>query len=139
MKNANTTVKKKWIKMLMFRHQTWGRKTPNYNTKINLTCIYGASNFYFLDRPRIKFTSSPTKSVNRQTWANKSEISMFMWMKRPWLMILKMAKIRNVTIKHPINTKQAVLVTPSANIFSFSSISGIGLGVGVVGGGTIMK
>ena len=54
-------------------------------------------------------------------------------------MILKMAKIRNVTIKHPINTKQAVLVTPSANIFSFSSISGIGLGVGVVGGGTIMR
>ena len=52
-------------------------------------------------------------------------------------MILKMAKIKNVTIKHPIKTKQAVLVTPSANIFSFSSISGIGLGVGVVGGGTI--
>ena len=51
-------------------------------------------------------------------------------------MILKTAKIRNVTIKHPISTKQAVLVTPSASIFSFSSISGIGLGVGVVGGGT---
>ncbi len=52
-------------------------------------------------------------------------------------MILKMAKIKKVTIKHPINTKQAVLVTPSANNFSFSSISGTGLGVGVVGGGTI--
>ena len=52
-------------------------------------------------------------------------------------MILKMAKIKKVTIKHPINTKQAVLVTPSASNFSFSSISGIGLGVGVVGGGTI--
>ena len=54
-------------------------------------------------------------------------------------MILKMAKIRNVTIQHPISTKQAVLVTPSANNFSFSSISGIGLGVGVVGGGTLKK
>ena len=52
-------------------------------------------------------------------------------------MILKMAKIKKVTIKHPINTKHAVLVTPSASNFSFSSISGMGLGVGVVGGGTI--
>ena len=60
-------------------------------------------------------------------------------MKRPLLMILQMAKIKKVNTKHPINTKQAVLVTPSANNFSLASISGMGLGVGVVGGGTVLK
>ena len=59
-----------------------------------------------------------------------------MWIKRPWLIILKMAKINRVRAKHPIKTKHAVLVTPSAKSLSFSAISGIGRGVGVVGGGT---
>ena len=47
-----------------------------------------------------------------------------------------MAKINRVRAKHPIKTKHAVLVTPSAKSLSFSAISGIGRGVGVVGGGT---
>ena len=51
-------------------------------------------------------------------------------------MILKIAKIRRVNARHPIRTKQAILVTPSAKTLSFSGISGIGRGVGVVGGGT---
>ena len=57
-------------------------------------------------------------------------------MKRPWFIILKMANIKRVTARHPMSTKQAVRVTPSANALSLSSISGIGRGVGVVGGGT---
>ena len=47
-----------------------------------------------------------------------------------------MANIKRVTARHPMSTKQAVRVTPSANALSLSSISGIGRGVGVVGGGT---
>ena len=47
-----------------------------------------------------------------------------------------MAKIKRVITKHPIKTKHAVLVIPSANVLSSCAISGTGLGVGVVGGGT---
>ena len=47
-----------------------------------------------------------------------------------------MPKIKSVIIKHPIKTKHAILVTPSAKSLSFSAISGTGRGVGVVGGGT---
>ena len=47
-----------------------------------------------------------------------------------------MPKIKSVMAKHPIKTKHAVLVTPSAKSLSFSPISGTGRGVGVVGGGT---
>ena len=52
-------------------------------------------------------------------------------------MILKTAKMIKVTTKQPINIKQAILVTASAAFFSLSCISGIGRGVGVVGGGTV--
>ena len=84
----------------------------------------------------MNITSSPTKLGKRQRWAHKRENSIFMWIKRPWFIILKMANIKRVTARHPMSTKQAVRVTPSANALSLSSISGIGRGVGVVGGGT---
>ena len=54
-------------------------------------------------------------------------------------MILNTAKMTRVRSMNPINTKHAVLVTDSAILFSPSSISGTGRGVGVVGGGTVVK
>ena len=53
------------------------------------------------------------------------------------MIILNAAKMMRVNSTKPINTKHAVLVAASDTFFSFSNISGIGRGVGVVGGGTV--
>ena len=89
--------------------------------------------FYFL------YTSLSSKSGRRQRWAQSRENSRFMWINRPWSMILNTAKRISVNARHPINTKQAVFVTVAAVSFLVFSISGIGRGVGVVGGGTIYE
>ena len=48
---------------------------------------------------------------------------------------LKMANMMSVALTNPIKTNEATLLMEAATVLAVSSMDGMGLGVGVVGGG----